>query len=77
MNGSQIREKRTQFGIPGHLVCRKARICRSRLSDIERGYVEPSDAELTRICAALEELGQAKQKLAATAAECGWPVFAL
>ena len=73
MIGSTLRQKRLEMGIPGHLVCTKASVGRSRLSDIERGYVRPSDGELTRIRRALEELISAKQKLAAVAAEVGWP----
>lgn len=77
MNGIDLRDRRQQIGIAGHLVCRRAGIGRSRLSDIERGYVQPSQAEMDRIGQALEELARAKKKLEATAAECGWPLSAL
>jgi predicted transcriptional regulator len=74
MNGIDLRNRRQHIGIAGHLVCRRAGIGRSRLSDIERGYVQPSQAEVDRIGRALEELARAKEKLEATAAECGWPI---
>jgi predicted transcriptional regulator len=77
MIGSDLRHKRLEMGIAGHLVCTKAGVGRSRLSDIERGYVQPSDVELTRICRALEELISAKTKLAAAAVKVGWPPEAL
>jgi transcriptional regulator with XRE-family HTH domain len=77
MDGKEIRRTRKENEIAGHLVCGRAGVSRSRLSDIERGYVQPSQNELARIERALRELYRAKQKLAATATECGWPVSAL
>ena len=71
--GSQLRTKRTEAGIAGSLVCVKAGIARSRLSDIERQYVTASEAETVRICAALDELVRAKRRIAAVAVEEGWP----
>ena len=44
-----------------------------RLSDIERGYVRASEEEIERISNALDELARAKRKIAALAAEEGWP----
>jgi transcriptional regulator with XRE-family HTH domain len=71
--GTQLRDRRNAAQIAGSLVCKKAGIVRSRLSDIERGYVEPSEVEIVRLSAALDELTRAKQKIAAVAAEEGWP----
>jgi transcriptional regulator with XRE-family HTH domain len=71
--GIQLRGKRNAAGIAGSLVCKKAGIARSRLSDIERGYVVPSQVEIARLSVALDELTLAKQKIAAVAAEEGWP----
>jgi transcriptional regulator with XRE-family HTH domain len=73
----ELKQKRLSAGIPGRLICGRAGIDRSRLSDIERGYVEPSEAELARLNQALDELTDAKRKLATAAAACGWPVSAL
>jgi transcriptional regulator with XRE-family HTH domain len=75
--GKAIRQRRNEIGIPGHVVCGRAGIGRSRLSDIEREYVQPSMDELARIARALDELALAKQKLTATAQECGWPTATL
>ena len=72
--GTQIRAKRNAAGIVGLVLCLRAGIARSRLSDIERGYVTPTDDEISRIDAALEDLVRAKAKVAATAAAEGWPV---
>jgi transcriptional regulator with XRE-family HTH domain len=69
-----LRIKRTGAGIAGNLLCKKFGIARSRLSDIERGYVTASPDELARMDAALDELIQAKSVLQKTAAELGWPV---
>jgi hypothetical protein len=70
---TDIRTKRHAAGIAGSLVCVKAGIARSRLSDIERGYVVASDDEVARIDVALDELARAKRKIAALAAQEGWP----
>jgi transcriptional regulator with XRE-family HTH domain len=55
-------------------VCRKAGISRSRLSEIERGYITPPPEELVQIDFALDELIRTKRKMAAVAAAEGWPV---
>jgi len=73
MSGNELRRKRPKAGIPGHIVCLKAGVGRSRLSDIEREYVQPSDHDVARIDQALDELISAKQRLLAAAVECGWP----
>jgi hypothetical protein len=44
-----LRQERQKAGISGQLVCKRAGICRSRLSDIKRGYVQASQAEVCRI----------------------------
>jgi transcriptional regulator with XRE-family HTH domain len=73
MIATEIRSKRIQAGIPGYVLCLKAGIARTRLSDIERNYVVPSTEELSKLVAALGELILAKRKIEAVAAECGWP----
>ena len=77
MTGADLKAKRIRAGIPGRLVCARAKVDRSRLSHIERGYIQAPDAELDRIEQALDELIRAKRAVAATAAKCGWPVSAL
>jgi transcriptional regulator with XRE-family HTH domain len=69
-----IRTKRTAAGIAGNLVCKKLGMARSRLSDVERGYVTPSPEELARIDAALDELIRAKSAIDRVAAALGWPL---
>jgi transcriptional regulator with XRE-family HTH domain len=77
MIGSELRAKRQMFGLAGSLICKQTGIKRSRLSDIERGYVQPSDTELAQIDRALDELIRAKKEVASTAERVGWPVAAL
>lgn len=72
-NGTHFRTKRNAAGIAGSPICVKAGIARSRLSDIERGYVTATEDEAARIDAAIDELTRAKRKIAALAAEEGWP----
>jgi len=77
MNGIEIRALRQRAGLAGHLICKKTGIARSRLSDIERGYVQPTSSEIVEIGRALDELVRAKQELTATAERIGWPASAL
>jgi len=77
MTGTELRNMRQRAGLAGHLICKKAGIGRSRLSDIERGYAHPSAVEVTLLERALDELIKAKEKMIAVAAECGWPTSAL
>jgi transcriptional regulator with XRE-family HTH domain len=74
VNGTTIKEKRITAGIAGHVLCKKLAIARSRLSDLERGYVTPHPEEFTRINAALDELIHAKLAIRQAAAAAGWPV---
>ena len=74
MTGELLRRKRVEAGIVGRLLCRRTNMDRSKLSDIERGYVRPSPAEFARLEQALNELIDAKQKVANFAAEVGWPL---
>jgi transcriptional regulator with XRE-family HTH domain len=69
-----IRAKRTAAGIPGSILCKKLGIARSRLSNVERGYLTASAEELERIDSALEELLKAQSVLRQTAKALGWPV---
>jgi transcriptional regulator with XRE-family HTH domain len=74
MSGNELRARRHAAGIPGVLVCRRAAISRSRLSNIERGNISPPPEELTRIAKALDQLIAAKEKINVVAAEVGWPI---
>ena len=70
-------EIRSKAGISGAVLCRRAQMGRSRLSDIERGYVDASPTELARLDAALNELIQAKRRVCLAAEEAGWPLVTL
>jgi transcriptional regulator with XRE-family HTH domain len=71
---SDLKAKRLAAGISGTVLCAKAGLSRSRLSLIERGYVNLSPEELARIRKALDELIQAKSVLEKVAASVGWPL---
>jgi transcriptional regulator with XRE-family HTH domain len=73
IDAATLKAKRTAAGIAGSVLCKRLGIARSRLSDIERGYVTASADELARMEAALDELLQAKAVIQATAAALGWP----
>ena len=73
MRSLQFRQLRIEARIPGALVCARSGMSRSRLSDIERRYVQPSEEELARIEHALNSLIAAKDQVKATAAAVGWP----
>lgn len=74
IKAATIKAKRNAARLAGSLLCKKACIPRSRLSDIERGYVIAPPEELERIDAVLDELIRAKAVIEQTAAALGWPV---
>jgi transcriptional regulator with XRE-family HTH domain len=54
-------------------VAAKAGVNRSRLSNIERGYIQPTEEEMNRLDASLEQLISAKAVIQQAAASVGWP----
>ena len=76
IDATTLKGKRTAAGIAGNIVCRRISMARSRLSDIERGYVTPSPEELARIATALDELIETKSVIDRVAASMGWPTGA-
>jgi transcriptional regulator with XRE-family HTH domain len=72
----ELRSKRAAAEIPATLLAIRAKINRSRLSGIERGYVQPSKDELHRLSAALDQLIAAKSLIDQVAASVGWPTGA-
>ena len=77
MEAQKLRAKRISSEIPGAVLCLKARISRSRLSDIELGHITVKPEEISRIETALEQLIDAKQRIKILAEEVGWPVTAV
>jgi transcriptional regulator with XRE-family HTH domain len=74
MNGRDLRTARTAAVITGEILCKKAGLSRTRLSEIERGYREATSDEARQLTAALQDLIAAKEKMDAFAVEVGWPV---
>jgi transcriptional regulator with XRE-family HTH domain len=72
----ELRSKRAAAEIPATILAIRAKINRSRLSGIERGYVQPSQDELQRLSAALDQLIAAKSLIDKVAASVGWPTGA-
>lgn len=77
MEVRKIREQRISSEISGAVLCLKARISRSRLSDIELGHITATPEVISRIETALEQLIDAKQRIKILAEEVGWPVTAV
>jgi hypothetical protein len=73
MGSGDIRQKRVGARIPGHVLSQKVGICRSRLSGIENGYIQPTKAVIAAIEVAIEDLRQARALVMQRAAEVGWP----
>jgi transcriptional regulator with XRE-family HTH domain len=71
--GERLRTTRVTARISGAVLCKRAGIGRTRLSEIERGHVVPSPETLERIETALADLIRTKRKLAALAVQEGWP----
>ncbi len=74
MTPIELRSKRIAAEIPATVLALTAKINRSRLSNIERGYVQPTDQELSQLTAALEDLVKAKTLIDRVTASVGWPV---
>ena len=74
MYGQRLKQQRMAAGIPGKMICARTGIPRSRLSDIEKGYVQPSEVEVIQIEEALSDLVAARKKVEAVAAEVGYPL---
>ncbi len=74
MTGPDLKFKRMSAGLAGSIVCRKLGMARSRLSDLERGYVIPSDTEAAKIAAAIDELVLVWAEISRAALGAGWPV---
>lgn len=72
-----LRSRRKALGLSGRLVCGRARIGRTRLSDLEQGLVKPRPGELELIFQVLDDLATAKERLEQVAVEVGWPQAAL
>jgi transcriptional regulator with XRE-family HTH domain len=70
---NELRSKRVAAEIPATLLAAKAKVNRSRLSGIERGYVQPTADELQRLSQALEQLIYAKAVIQKAASSVGWP----
>jgi transcriptional regulator with XRE-family HTH domain len=76
IDAATLKAKRAGAGIAGNVLCKKFGMARSRLSDIEQGFVTPSPEELARLSAALDELIEAKAFIDRVAASVGWPAGA-
>ena len=74
MTVKDLRSKRVAAEIPATLLAAKAQLNRSRLSNLERGYAQPTEEELQRLTSALERLIDAKASIQKTAAAVGWPL---
>ena len=71
MNGKKLRLKRVAAEITGHAVCQRARIPRSRLSDIENAHVTATPDEIQRIEAAIDDIIATRAQVESMAAAAG------
>lgn len=69
-----LRSERIAAEISATLLAAKARVNRSRLSSLERGYAQATEEELQRLTKALEQLIYARAAIHRTAAAVGWPL---
>ena len=74
MTVKELRSKRLAAEVPATLLAAKAGVNRSRLSGIERGYVQPTQEELQRLHESLEQLIRDKAVIQRAAASVGWPI---
>jgi transcriptional regulator with XRE-family HTH domain len=71
ITGRQLRAKRQSAGIPGHVISRRAGVSRGWLSEVECEIRVPSQEELARIDAALDEIIRERAHLSELAASAG------
>jgi transcriptional regulator with XRE-family HTH domain len=76
MTANELRSKRIAAEISATVLAANAKVNRSRLSNIERGYVQATQQELERLSTALDALIKAKTVVDRVAASVGWPVGA-
>jgi len=74
MNTQTLRSARVAAEIPASLLAAKAKVNRTRLSQMERGYVQPTENELRRLSQALAQLIHARAVVQSAAASVGWPM---
>jgi|ERR1700722_4662122 hypothetical protein len=72
MTIKELRSKRVAAEIPASLHAARSGINRSRLSAMERGYIQPSEEEMTRLITSLEDLLRAKAVIQQAEASVGW-----
>ena len=71
MTVQALRAERIAAEIPATLLAAKAKVNRSRLSNLERGYAQATEEELQRLTSALDQLIDAKAAIHRTAAAVG------
>jgi len=69
-----LRSNRAAAEISATLLATKAKVNRSRLSMIERGYIQPTQEELQRLRESLDQLVRDKAVIKRAAASVGWPL---
>jgi transcriptional regulator with XRE-family HTH domain len=69
----ELRSKRIAAEISATLLATRAKVSRAHLSNIERGYAQPTTAELQQLTDALQCLIDAKAVIRETAHSVGWP----
>ena len=69
---NELRSRRITAEISAIRLAGKARINRSRLSELECGHAEPTPDELSRLTMALRELIQAREVIRQAADSVGW-----
>jgi transcriptional regulator with XRE-family HTH domain len=74
MTANELRSKRVAAEISASLLAATAKVNRTRLSQIERGYIQPTDDEIRRLEAALQRLIRAKAAIQEAASTHGWPL---
>ena len=74
MTATELRSKRITAEISASVLSANSKVNRSRLSNIERGYVQATAEEIERLTSALDSLIAAKSVVDRIAASVGWPL---
>lgn len=70
---TELRSRRLEGRISGEVLCKLAGFPRNRLSQLERGYIQPRDGDVLLLSVTLDRLIEAKRRVEAYAAKVGWP----
>jgi transcriptional regulator with XRE-family HTH domain len=72
MTGYELKMQRSTAGVTGDALCKRASISRTKLSNVERGYLILTQEESEKLHKALDEIVAGRKQLIELAAALGF-----